>query len=179
VIVLSNVIFSEGVIKNAQKIIDDCMGNEDAFCQSKCPMSTDVKKYVNLIGEKKYDEAIKVIREKLFLPNTLGRICAHPCEKDCRRGVEFNQPLAIAALKRFAAEQADNESIWDTTTGSPTGKKVAIIGAGPAGAQAAIDLRKQGHAVTIFDKLDVVGGMMRVGIPEYRLPRDIIDREYS
>ena len=176
---LSAVVFSEGVIKNAEKIVNDCMGHEDAFCQSKCPMSTDVKKYVNLIGERKYDEAIKVIREKLFLPNTLGRICAHPCEKDCRRGVEFNQPLAIAALKRFAAEQADDESIWDTTTGSPTGKRVAIIGAGPAGAQAAIDLRKQGHAVTIYEKLNVVGGMMRVGIPEYRLPRDIIDYEYS
>ncbi|KXZ40433.1 NADPH-dependent glutamate synthase beta chain [Alkalithermobacter thermoalcaliphilus JW-YL-7 = DSM 7308] len=176
---VNKVTFSEGVIKNAQKIVDECMGLEDAYCQSRCPMSTDVKKYVNLIAQKKYDEAIKVIREKLFLPNTLGRICAHPCEKDCRRGVEFNQPIAIAALKRFAAEKADNESIWDIKTADPTGKKVAIVGAGPAGAQAAIDLRKKGHSVTIFDKLNVVGGMMRVGIPEYRLPRHIIDHEYS
>lgn len=176
---MSNVVFSDGIIKKAEKIVSECMGLADPFCQSRCPMSTDVKTYVKLIGEKKYDEAIKVIRDKLFLPNTLGRICAHPCEQDCRRAVEFNQPIAIAALKRFAAEQADNEAIWDTSVGHSTGKKVAIIGAGPAGAQAAIDLRKQGHAVTIFDKLNVVGGMMRIGIPEYRLPRDIIDFEYS
>lgn len=176
---MSNVVFSEAITKKAEKIMNECMGLADPYCQSKCPMSTDVKTYVKLIGEKKYDEAIKVIRDKLFLPNTLGRICAHPCEQDCRRNVEFNQPIAIAALKRFAAEQADNESIWDITTAYPTGKKIAIIGAGPAGAQAAIDLRKQGHAVTIFDKLNVVGGMMRIGIPEYRLPRDIIDFEYS
>ncbi|WP_208974690.1 FAD-dependent oxidoreductase [Natronincola ferrireducens] len=177
--VMNNVVFSEVIIKNAEKIVNDCMGLEDAYCQSRCPMGTEAKKYVNLIAEKKYDEAIKVIREKLFLPNTLGRICAHPCEKDCRRGVEFNQPIAIAALKRFAAEKADDEAIWDITTEKATGKKIAIIGAGPAGAQAAIDLRKKGHTVTIFDKLNVVGGMMRVGIPEYRLPRHIIDYEYS
>lgn len=176
---MSAVVFSEGVRKNAEKIYEECMGLAEAFCQSRCPMNTDVRKYVNLIGERRYDEAIKVIREKLFLPNTLGRICAHPCEKDCRRGVEFNQPIAIAALKRFVAEKADNESIWDISVGNSTGKKVAIVGAGPAGAQAAIDLRKQGHSVTVFDKLNVVGGMMRVGIPEYRLPRNIIDFEYG
>lgn len=176
---MDKVIFSDGIIKKAEKIVNECMGLSDPFCQSRCPMSTDVKTYVKLIGEKKYDEAIKVIRDKLFLPNTLGRICAHPCELDCRRAVEFNQPIAIAALKRFAAEQADNESIWDISTGFSTGKKVAVIGAGPAGAQAAIDLRKKGHSVTIFDKLNVVGGMMRIGIPEYRLPREIIDFEYS
>lgn len=176
---MDKVKFSQLIVDNAEKIVEECMGEENAFCQSRCPMSTDVKGYVNLIGERKYDEAIKLIREKLFLPNTLGRICAHPCEQDCRRGVDFNEPIAIAALKRFAAEKADDESIWDLSTGNDTGKKVAIIGAGPAGAQAAIDLRKDGHAVTIYDKLDVFGGMMRVGIPAYRLPRDIIDFEYS
>lgn len=176
---MEKVKFSQAIMDNAHKIIEECMGHEDAFCQSRCPMSTDAKGYVNLIADKKYEEAIKLIREKLFLPNTLGRICAHPCEKDCRRGVDFNQPIAIAALKRFAAEKADNESIWDLTTDKDTGKKIAIIGAGPAGAQAAIDLRRDGHAVTIFEKLDVLGGMMRVGIPAYRLPRDIIDFEYS
>ncbi len=176
---LEKVKFSDQIIKDAQKIVEECMGKEDAFCQSACPMSTDAKGYVNLIAEKKYDEAIKLIREKLFLPNTLGRVCAHPCEKDCRREVDFNEPIAIAALKRFAAEKADDESIWDLTTGNDTGKKVAVVGAGPAGAQAAIDLRRNGHAVTIYDKLDVLGGMMRVGIPAYRLPRDIIDYEYS
>ena len=176
---MEKVKFSPEVISNGQKIIDSCMGHEDAFCQSRCPMSTDVKTYVNLIGEKKYDKAIKVIREQLFLPNTLGRICAHPCEQNCRRNTDFNQPVAIAALKRFAAEQADDESIWDLTVAQETGKKVAIVGAGPAGAQAAIELRRKGHAVTIFEKLDVVGGMMRVGIPAYRLPRDIIDFEYT
>ncbi|WP_103895630.1 FAD-dependent oxidoreductase [Caloramator fervidus] len=176
---MNRVIFSDSVLNDAKKIVSECMGLEDAYCKSRCPMGTDVKKYINLIAQKRYDEAIKVIREKLFLPQTLGRICAHPCEKECRRGKEFNQPLAIAALKRFVAEKADKEEFWDLKVDSDTGKKVAIIGAGPAGAQAAIDLRKRGHSVTIFDKLNVVGGMMRVGIPEYRLPRHIIDYEYS
>ncbi len=176
---MEQVKFSPGIIENAEKIVKECMGQEDAFCQSRCPMSTDVRGYVNLIGEKKYDEAINVIREQLFLPNTLGRICAHPCEKNCRRNTDFNNPIAIAALKRFAAEQADNEANWDLTVGQDTGKKSEIVGAGPAGAQAAIELRRKGHAVTIFEKLDVVGGMMRVGIPAYRLPRHIIDFEYS
>lgn len=176
---MSNVKFSPVIIEDAQSIIDKCMGNEDAFCISRCPMTTDAKGYVNLIGEKNYTDAIKLIREKLFLPNSLGRICAHPCESDCRRNTEYNQPIAIAALKRFAAEQADSVDIWDLSIEQSTGKKVAIVGAGPAGAQAAIELRRKGHEVTIYEKLDVVGGMMRVGIPAYRLPRDVIDFEYS
>jgi NADPH-dependent glutamate synthase beta subunit-like oxidoreductase len=142
-------------------------------------MNTDAKGYVNLIADNDLDGAIKLIRDKLFLPNTLGRICAHPCEKACRRNTEFNEPIAIAALKRYAAEKADRKEDWDTTVKADSGKHVVIIGAGPAGAQAAIDLRREGHQVTILEKLDVVGGMMRVGIPEYRLPRDVIDFEYS
>lgn len=176
---MDKVIFSPGIIDNASEIVEKCMGHEDAFCTSRCPMSTDAKGYVNLIAEKKYEEAIDLIREKLFLPNTLGRICAHPCESDCRRSTEYKQPIAIAALKRFAAEKADHENRWNLQVGSDTGKKIAIVGAGPAGAQSAIELRRAGHAVVILEKLNVLGGMMRVGIPEYRLPRDIIDYEYS
>lgn len=176
---MANVKFSPAIKEQAMTILDECMGHEKAFCVSRCPMGTDAKGYVNLIGEGKYEEALLLIREKLFLPNTLGRICAHPCESECRRNTEYKQPISIAGLKRFAAEQADREGLWDLEVKGATGKKVAIVGAGPAGAQAAIDLRRNGHDVTIFEKLNVVGGMMRVGIPEYRLPRDVIDFEYS
>lgn len=163
----------------AEKISNECMGLEDSFCKSRCPMSTDVKSYVNYIANGEYEKAIDVIREKLFLPNTLGHICAHPCEMECRRNKEFSQPIAIAALKRFAAEKADDESKWDLTVGDDTGKKVAVIGSGPAGAQAAIDLKHAGHEVTIFEKNPNIGGMLRYGIPAYRLPKSILDREYS
>jgi len=91
-------------------------------------MQTDVKGYVNLIGENKLDEAMKVIRDKLFLPGTLGRICAHPCETECRRGKEFSQPISIAALKRYAADKADNEAAWNVSRKASTGKKAAVIG---------------------------------------------------
>lgn len=171
--------FHEKVKQEAAQIVDGCMGNEEAFCVAACPMHTDIKTYVALIGEGKFEEALLTIREKLFLPNTLGRICAHPCENACRRNEAFSQPISIAALKRFAAEKADKKELWDVVVAPPSGKKVCIIGAGPAGAQAAIDLRKLGHEVTIFERLNVVGGMMRVGIPEYRLPRTVIDFEYT
>lgn len=176
---MSNVIFSQNLYDTAQNIVDGCMGDADPACQTACPMHTDVKGYVKMAGEGDYKGALHLIREKLFLPQTLGRICAHPCEDNCRRNTEFNQPISVAGIKRFVAEQADEDGNWDLKVGSDTGKKVAIVGAGPAGAQAAIELRRQGHQVVIFEKLDVYGGMMRVGIPEYRLPRDVIDFEYS
>ncbi|PYZ91674.1 oxidoreductase [Salipaludibacillus keqinensis] len=171
--------FRTEVVDLASNIAENCMGHEEAFCVAACPMHTDVKKYVAQIGGGNYQGAMETIREKLFLPNTLGRICAHPCEVDCRRNTEFGQAISVAGLKRFVAEKADNKELWDVKVKASTGKKVAVIGAGPAGAQAAIDLRKEGHAVVIYDKLKVVGGMMRVGIPEYRLPREVIDFEYS
>ena len=172
-------VFSQNVLDKAKEIAQDCQGEQSSFCLARCPMHTDALGYVNLIGEGKVTEALLKIREKVFLPGTLGRICAHPCEDVCRREVEFKQPISIAALKRYAADKADNETLWDLSKKPATGKKVAVIGAGPAGAQAAIDLVKEGHAVTIYEKLDVFGGMMRVGIPAYRLPRHIIDFEYS
>ena len=176
---MENIIFSQKLYDAAQDVVDGCMGHEASACQSACPMHTDVKQYVRLTGEGKYADALNVVREKLFLPQTLGRICAHPCEQVCRRNTEFRQPVSVAGIKRFIAEKADDKANWDLSVGKDSGKKVAIVGAGPAGAQAAIELRRQGHAVTIFEKLNVYGGMMRVGIPEYRLPRDVIDFEYS
>lgn len=168
----------EKIIGKMKDIVENCMGDSDAACKSSCPMHTDAKKYIGLIGEGKGEKALEVIREKLFLPGTLGRICAHPCEKNCRRGEE-DAPISIAGLKRYAADNFDGEHKWDLNKKENNGKKVAIIGAGPAGAQGAIDLAKKGYSVTIFEKLPVVGGMMRVGIPEYRLPREVIEREYA
>ncbi len=171
--------FSEKIFEKAQLIASECQGHNKAFCVSRCPMHTDALGYIELIKEDKLVEAIQLIREKLFLPATLGRICAHPCETECRSNKEFKEALAIAALKRYAADNADSEDFWDVSKKEESGKKVAIIGAGPAGAQAAIDLAKEGHSVTIYEALAHVGGMMRVGIPAYRLPRHIIDHEYS
>ncbi len=176
---MNNVIFSQKLYDAAQRVVDGCMGDADPACQTACPMHTDVKQYVRLAGEGKYQEALDVIRGKLFLPQTLGRICAHPCEAACRRQTEYGQAISVAGIKRFVAEKMDNQENWDLAVLNPTGKKIAIVGAGPAGAQAAIELRRKGHEVTIFEKLDVYGGMMRVGIPEYRLPRNVIDFEYS
>jgi len=169
---------NESTKQKMQHVIDGCMGESDAYCVTRCPMHTDAKGYINLIGQDRGEAAIKLIREKLFLPGTLGRICAHPCEVDCKRN-EQNVPMAIATLKRYAADNFDDESKWDLTKKKENGKTVAIIGAGPAGAQAALDLVREGFKVTVYDKHQYFGGMMRFGIPEYRLPREVIDKEYS
>lgn len=170
---------SEKTARLAARFAEECMGCEPSFCQARCPMHTDAKKYIHLIAEGDYTGAVKTIREALFMPSVMGYICAHPCEYECRRGREFGEAMAIQPLKRFAAEKADNESLWDLTVGKDSGKRVAVIGAGPAGAQAAVDLRRAGHAVTIYDKERKRGGMMRYGIPAYRLPRRIIDQDYT
>lgn len=160
------------------EVIGGCMGDAPPYCHSACPMHTDPKIYVGQIADGKYDEALATIREKLFLPKTLGRVCAHPCEEACKRE-ELGQPLSIAALKRFVADKCDNPADWDLSCEPDRKERIAVIGAGPAGAQAALDLRKKGYQVTVYDKLPVVGGMLYVGIPAYRLPRAVIDEEYS
>jgi NADPH-dependent glutamate synthase beta subunit-like oxidoreductase/uncharacterized membrane protein YdjX (TVP38/TMEM64 family) len=166
------------ILEKMKEIAEGCMGEAAAYCEAACPMHTDARGYVGLIGEGKYEEALKRVRETLFLPATLGRICAHPCEDKCKRGETMN-PLSIAALKRFVADRCDDEGLWNLTVAPENPQRIAVIGAGPAGAQAALDLRRKGYKVTVFDRLGAVGGMLRVGIPEYRLPRQIIDREYS
>ena len=168
----------QSVIDNMKEIAEHCMGEETAACVATCPMHTNVKEYVRLIREGKGEEAIKVIRDQLFLPGTLGRICAHPCEGKCKWN-EGKSPMAIASLKRYAADHFDREEDWNFSCKDENGKKVAVIGAGPSGLQAALELRKEGCQVTIFEKMPVRGGMLRIGIPAYRLPRTILEREIS
>lgn len=147
-------------------------------CRHACPAGIDVPRYVHLIARGKFAEAAAVIREKVPFPRVLGRICPHPCENQCRRG-ELSEPIAIRSLKRFAAEH-DNR-LWkqNSKVATPTGKRVAIVGSGPAGLTAAYYLAKLGHSVTVFEALPEPGGMMRVGIPEYRLPRDVLNAEIA
>ena len=168
----------QSVIENMKEIVEHCMGEETAACVATCPMHTNVKEYVRLIRDGKGEEAIKVIRDKLFLPGTLGRICAHPCEGKCKWN-EGKNPMAIASLKRYAADHFDREEAWNLSCKEENGKKVAVIGAGPSGLQAALDLRKEGCQVTVFEKMPVRGGMLRVGIPAYRLSRTVLEKEIS
>jgi NADPH-dependent glutamate synthase beta subunit-like oxidoreductase len=145
-------------------------------CRHACPAGIDVPRYIHFIAEGKFAEAVAVIREKVPFPGVLGHVCSHPCEDKCRRG-ELNEPIAIRALKRFASER-DN-GLWkqNSKVAMSTGRRVAIVGSGPAGLTTAYYLAKLGHSVTVFEALPEPGGMMRVGIPEFRLPRDVLDAE--
>lgn len=146
-------------------------------CQATCPVHTDVPRYVRLVKEGKFAEATAVIHEKLPFPECLGRVCAHPCEKNCRRG-EVNEPVSIRNIKRYAAEHTDN-SIWKKNSKMlpKTGKTVCVVGGGPAGMTAAYYLAKQGHMVTLKEAYPHLGGQMQYGIPSYRLPREIVKKE--
>ncbi len=145
-------------------------------CSYACPAHIDVPRYVRLCGEGRFAEALAVIREKVPFPGTLGRVCIHPCETACRRE-GLNEAISIKFLKLAAAERDDRQWRQRAKSSPPTGKKVAIIGAGPAGLTAGYYLAKQGHSVTVFEALPEPGGMMRVGIPDYRLPPEKLNEE--
>ncbi|MBM2825612.1 MAG: BzdV protein [Dehalococcoidales bacterium] len=145
-------------------------------CHYACPAEINVPLYVDLIGKGKYQEALAIVREKVPFPAALGRVCIHPCEEGCRRG-KLNEPIAIRELKRFVADQDTGEWHQFSRKLPPTGRKVAIVGSGPAGLTAGYYLAKLGHSVTVFEALSKPGGMMRVGIPTYRLPEDVLDAE--
>ena len=147
----------------------------DPPCVKACPAGIDVPGYLRFIAQGRPEEAYKLILERVPFPGILGRVCTHPCENDCRRK-EVNESISICALKRYAA---DNANIFsnDGLIGKDTGHKIAVIGAGPAGLTAAFYLRKKGHQVTIFEARLKPGGMMRYGIPYYRLPEDVLDKE--
>jgi len=145
-------------------------------CKDACPAGINVPLYVYLISQGKYQEALAIIREKVPFPGALGRVCIHPCEEACRRG-SLNEPISIKFLKRFVADRDTGE--WKNLARRlpSTGKKAAIVGSGPAGLTAAYYLSKAGHSVTVFEQFSKAGGMMRVGIPDYRLPPEILDAE--
>ena len=153
-----------------------------APCMSACPAHVPAEAYVRLIAQRKFAEAAGVIRSKNPFQSICGYVCYHPCEDECTRGL-IDEPIAIRALKRFALERAEQEGCSplgnDAPTAPASGHKVAIVGAGPAGLTAAHDLAKMGHEVTVFEAMPVAGGMLRMGIPEYRLPREVLDREIA
>ena len=147
-------------------------------CQVACPLGTDVKGYVGLIAAGKFTKSLQLIRETNPFPAICGRVCLHPCEPECRRG-DVDAPVAIRALKRFVADyqlRAPAEPPGRPATEKGTGK-VAVVGSGPAGLTAAGDLARWGYDVTVYEALPVAGGMLTVGIPPFRLPRDVIRAE--
>ena len=151
---------------------------ETAFpCQIACPAGIDIPRYIHLIGRGKPSTALAVIREKVPFPAVLGRVCAAPCQEECRRGRDVDKALHIRMLKRFAADKGDDSWKKQVKFLPATDKSIAIVGAGPAGLTCAYYLAKLGHRVTVFEALSEPGGMMRMGIPEYRLPRNILRDE--
>ncbi|MBW1675304.1 MAG: FAD-dependent oxidoreductase [Deltaproteobacteria bacterium] len=145
-------------------------------CKLACPILTDVREYIQLIAERRFEEALASIRNLNPLPRVCGRICTHPCEAACKRG-QVDEPIAIPALKRFAADGPWKGRYKAIMPDKSTGQKVAVVGSGPAGLAAAHDLALLGHHVTIFEALPVLGGMLRVGVPAYRLPKNVVDEE--
>jgi heterodisulfide reductase subunit A len=146
-----------------------------APCRLTCPAGINVQGYVQLIGQKKYDQAARLIMEKAPFPGVLGRVCPHPCETECRRKL-VDSPIAIKELKRFVADRANPDDIPKILDRK---EKIAVIGAGPAGLTAAYFLRLKGYQVTVFERSSVPGGMLKIGIPDYRLPSDVLDREIN
>ena len=147
-------------------------------CQTACPAGTNVPAYIRAIIEEEYGRSYEINREANVLPSVLGRICSRPCETACRHGWPGNgEPVAICHLKRAAGDLKHAGHRITEKLFAPTGKRVAIIGAGPAGVAAAHDLSMLGHDVVIFERETRAGGMLYYGIPEFRLPRDILDTE--
>ncbi|MDR2602809.1 MAG: FAD-dependent oxidoreductase [Spirochaetaceae bacterium] len=161
-------------------LVSDHCGDCLPPCQTTCPSSIDIKGFLALVREGKEEEAAKLIREKAPFPGVLGRICPRPCEEECRRN-RVEGPVAICNMKRHIAdtELAAKRKPQLPAPAPSTGKKVAVVGAGPAGMTAAYFLRLQGHAVSVFEKHKVSGGMLRYGIPYYRLPDETLKTEFG
>ena len=155
-----------------------CVYNSDepVACVRNCPAKVDIPGYIALVGEGRYADAIRLIRKDNPMPSTCAYICEHPCEHQCKRKM-VDAPLNIRGLKKMAVDHAGDVPVPEC--GPATGKKVAIVGGGPSGLTAAYYLSLMGHKVTVFEQRKQLGGMLRYGIPNYRLPRKILDAEIA
>ena len=175
---------SQPVIAARKKRLEEFLaahyGDCTAPCRLACPAGVDIQGYLALIARGQYRDAVALIKESIPMPAVIGRVCPHPCEEACRRNL-VDQPLAICSLKRFAADRDFElgEDSYIPPVEPDSGYRVAIIGAGPAGLSAAFYLTRMGHAVEVFEALPKAGGMLRYGIPDYRLPQDVLDREIA
>ena len=172
---------TERVIESRKTNLELLLSNHTGDCRPPCvlacPAQTDCQGYVGLIANGEYEAALELVKDKIPLPAALGRVCPHPCEEKCRRGL-IDEPISIQWLKRFVADNdMMGEEAFIPECAPATGKRVAVIGGGPMGLSAAYFLRQKGHDVTIFESMPKAGGMLRYGIPEYRLPKEVLDEE--
>ncbi len=145
-------------------------------CNEACPAGNDIEGFIRLIGEGRPADAWRLLKEENPMPAVTGRVCFHPCEKSCNRA-QYDHATGIQSLERYAADHATGEVMKPLRKAS--GKKVAVVGAGPAGMAAAYHLTRLGHKVTVFDALPKAGGLLRIGIPAYRLPDEVLDKEVA
>lgn len=160
-------------------LMSDHTGDCKGPCSLNCPAGTDCQGYVKLIAQGKFKEAVELVKDRVPLPASIGRVCPHPCETACRRKM-VEEPISIAFLKSFAAdEDLKSGDKFMPEIAESTGKSVGIIGGGPAGLTAAYFLAVKGHKVTVYDAMPKMGGMLRYGIPQYRLPKEVLDMEIA
>jgi len=160
-----------------EQLLSDHNADCVAPCVMTCPANVDIQTYLRHVGNGNFEAAVRTIKERNPFPVVCGRVCPHPCESACRRNL-VDSPVAINYVKRFAADwDMSQPTQWLPKKNPPTGKKIAIVGAGPSGLSAAYYSAIKGHDVTVFERQPKAGGMMRYGIPEYRLPKATLDKE--
>ncbi len=173
---------SERVVRTRRTTIELLMSDHDGDCRGpcvlECPASVNAQGYVQAIAKGNDREAVRILKERLPIPASIGRVCPHPCEGGCRRQM-VEEPISIAYLKYFAADNVIAAGGYLPAKAAASGKRVGIIGGGPGGLTAAYYLSLKGHRVTLVDAMPQMGGMLRYGIPEYRLPKKVLDEEIA
>ena len=164
---------------NLELLLSNHTGDCRPPCLHTCPAHTDCQGYIGLAANGEYDEALQLVKERIPLPASLGRVCPHPCETECRRGL-VDEPVRLAWIKRSLADRdLVGGNTWIPNCDEDTGKSIGVIGGGPYGLSLAYFLRRIGHDVTIYEAMPACGGMLRYGIPEYRLPKAVLQKEIA